>query len=75
MTPEFQTEIKERKLPETIAKLLWQRDIRTPEQLRRFLDPQLTDFHDPFLMADMDKVVTRIQQAVKRRKNLGLWGL
>lgn len=74
MTPEFQTEIKERKLPETIAKLLWQRNIRTPEQLRRFLDPQLTDFHDPFLMADMDKVVTRIQQAVENGEKILVYG-
>lgn len=74
MTPEFQAEINERKLPETIAKLLWQRNIRTQDQLRRFLDPQLTDFHDPFLMADMDKVVTRIQQAVENGEKILVYG-
>ena len=74
VTAEFQAEIKEWDLPENIAKLLWQRNIRNKEELRRFLDPQLTDFHNPFLMQDMDKVVSRIQQAVEAGEKILVYG-
>ena len=74
VSAEFQEEINERNLPEHIAKLLWQRNIRSKDELRRFLDPQLTDFHNPFLMQDMDKVVSRIQQAVAAGEKILVYG-
>lgn len=74
LTDEFRKLIQERGLSEAIAKLLWQRNIREPEALELFLNPQLTDLYDPFLFYDMDKVVVRLQQAIADGERILVYG-
>lgn len=58
----------------TIATLLVQRGIETFEQAKTFFRPTLEDLHDPYLMKDMDKAVTRIEQAIVNEENILVFG-
>ena len=57
-------------LSRSIASLLIQRGIKTPEAAKKYFRPQLSDLHDPFLMKDMDKAVKRLNQAIGDRKSV-----
>ncbi len=57
-----------------IASLLVQRGIETFEDAKKFFRPSLEDLHDPFLMKDMDKAVSRIKKAVDARENIMVYG-
>jgi len=59
---------------EIIATLLLQRGIKTYEEARSFFRPSLDDLHDPFLMKDMDKAVSRIEKAIKNSENILVFG-
>lgn len=64
----------ELKIDEIIATLLVQRGIETYEQARTFFRPTLADLHDPYLMKDMDKAVTRIEKAINNNENILIFG-
>ncbi|MBN8640551.1 MAG: single-stranded-DNA-specific exonuclease RecJ [Flavobacteriales bacterium] len=64
----------ELKIDEIIANLLVQRGIETYEQARTFFRPTLADLHDPYLMKDMDKAVTRIEKAINNNENILIFG-
>ena len=57
-----------------MARLLVQRGIETYEQAKNFFHPDLNDLHDPFLMKDMDKAVSRIQHALDNREGILVYG-
>jgi single-stranded-DNA-specific exonuclease len=59
---------------EVIASLLVQRGIDTYEAAKHFFRPSLDDLHDPFLMKDMDKAVSRIEQAIANEENILVYG-
>ena len=59
---------------ETIATLLVQRGIATFEQAKTFFRPTLEDLHNPYLMKDMDKAVSRIEKAIANNKNILVFG-
>ena len=59
---------------EIVAMLLLQRGIETYEDAKTFFRPSLEDLHDPFLMKDMDKAVTRIQAALSKEENILVYG-
>ena len=59
---------------ESIASLLVQRGIETYEDAKLFFRPSLSDLHDPYLMKDMDKAVTRIEQAIENNENILVYG-
>lgn len=58
----------------TIAGLLVQRGVETYEDARSFFRPTLDNLHDPFLMKDMDKAVSRIEQAISNEENILVFG-
>ena len=62
------------KVSELIATLLVQRGIETFEQARQFFRPSLDDLHDPYLMKDMDKAVSRIEKAIEKGENILVFG-
>ncbi|MBL7942352.1 MAG: single-stranded-DNA-specific exonuclease RecJ [Flavobacteriales bacterium] len=57
-----------------IAKLLIQRGITTTEAAYRFFHPNLEYLHDPFLMADMDKAVSRLCRASEENEKILVYG-
>lgn len=58
----------------SLAEILVQRDISTFEKARNFFRPQLSQLHDPFLMKDMDKAITRIDRAVAENEKVLIYG-
>ena len=57
-----------------VATLLVQRGIETFEDAKRFFRPSLDDLHDPYLMKDMEKAVTRIEKAIENEENILVFG-
>lgn len=57
-----------------LATLLVQRGIKTFDQARAFFRPRLTQLHDPFLMKDMDRAVHRIENAIRYREKILVYG-
>jgi single-stranded-DNA-specific exonuclease len=59
---------------ELVATLLVQRGIETFEEARQFFRPTFDDLHDPYLMKDMDKAVSRIESAIANGENILVFG-
>lgn len=59
---------------EKIANLLVQRGVETFEEARIFFRPELKDLHDPFLMKDMDKAVSRLKKAIEDKEKILIYG-
>lgn len=59
---------------EIIATLLVQRGIETFEQAKTFFRPTLEDLHNPYLMKDMEKAVSRIEKAITNNENILVFG-
>ena len=57
-----------------LAKLLVLRDIHTFDEARRFFRPDFADLHDPFLMADMEKAVDRLTDAIQDNEKIMIYG-
>ena len=57
-----------------LANLLVQRGVCTFEEARSFFRPRLEDLHDPFLMADMDKAVERVHDAIVKGEKILVYG-
>ncbi|MBE5735687.1 MAG: single-stranded-DNA-specific exonuclease RecJ [Clostridiales bacterium] len=62
------------KLDQNIIKLLYLRGYKTKEQISDFLSPKVTKFYDPYLLKDMDKVVSRIRRAIRTRESVVILG-
>lgn len=57
-----------------LAQLLVQREIHTFEEARQFFRPDFANLHDPFLMADMDKAVERMTNAIQDNEKILIYG-
>ena len=57
-----------------IARLLVQRGIKTREQVREFFSPSFSQLHDPSLMRDMDKAVSRLNDALGSKEKIMIYG-
>ena len=61
-------------VPRLIRRLLAGRDIDEPEHARRFLESDLRQLHDPFLMPDMDRAVSVIDETLQRGGSIFIFG-
>lgn len=61
-------------LNDLLATILSNREITEEEQIRLFLNPTRNDFHDPFLIADMDIAVQRIIKAIENKEKVTIYG-
>ncbi len=59
---------------EVIATLLVQRGIDSYDTAKAYFRPNLEQLHDPFLMQDMDKAVTRLLQAIEQNEAVMVYG-
>ena len=57
-----------------VATLLLQRGIETYNEAKTFFRPSLNDLHDPFLMKDMDKAVSRVEKALSNNESILVFG-
>ncbi len=57
-----------------LATILVNRNITEKEEIRLFLEPTRNDFHDPFLITDMEKAVKRIIQAIEKQEKVTIYG-
>lgn len=58
----------------TLPELLMRRGVRTVEDANGFFSPSLDDLHDPFLLADMDKAVNRLNKAMGAKERIMIYG-
>ncbi len=65
---------RELKLTPLVARLLCQRGFHDPARVRPFLDPKLTDLHDPSLMPGIDRAARRLDQAVRQKQPIVVYG-
>ncbi|HHW30226.1 MAG TPA: single-stranded-DNA-specific exonuclease RecJ [Clostridiaceae bacterium] len=57
-----------------LAKVLLSRGIKDPDYIKDFINPSPDDFHDPFLLKDMDKAVDRIWKAIQNKEKIIIYG-
>ena len=61
-------------LNKLISTILANRNITTEEEIRLFLSPTRKDFHNPFLITDMEKSVERIIKAIENNEKVTIYG-
>ncbi len=57
-----------------LARLLARRGITDAESGHKFLNPSISDLHDPFLMRDMREAVDCVLRAVEQKKKILIYG-
>lgn len=61
-------------LSSLLVNILINRGITTVEEVELFLNPTRNDFHEPFLMPDMEKAVNRILKAIENNEKVIIYG-
>ena len=54
--------------------LLVSRGIKTFQEVKDFMVPEISQLHDPFLMRDMDKAVERLSLALESGEKILIYG-
>jgi len=57
-----------------IARLLYNRGLRSTEDINRFFDIDLSHLHDPMLLLDVENAVKRIEQALENDERITVYG-
>ena len=57
-----------------VASIIAGKGLKTDEEIEVFLHPRRTDFHNPFLMPDMEKAANRIVKAIKNNEKVAIYG-
>ncbi|HPG31260.1 MAG TPA: single-stranded-DNA-specific exonuclease RecJ [bacterium] len=65
---------KQSELPEIITKILLSRNIDTPEKIKKFLYPEISDLYNPFLLKDTRKSVELINSAIANKTKILVFG-
>ena len=61
-------------LSKLTLQLLWDRKLKTQKVIDEFFNPDYDeDLHDPFLMKDIKKAITRIEQASKNKEKVAIF--
>ncbi|WP_114752373.1 single-stranded-DNA-specific exonuclease RecJ [Pleomorphovibrio marinus] len=58
----------------TLANVLVNRGVDNFQKAKNFFRPDLDKLHDPFLMKDMEKAVTRLQSAIENKEKILVYG-
>ena len=58
----------------SLARILVQRGILSFDDARHFFRPQMSKLHDPYLMKDMDRAISRIDKALEKNEKILIYG-
>lgn len=72
MSQEFSEKFPE--IDQITLQLLYNRNLKTQNQIDEFLYPDYANLHDPFLFIDMQKSVERILKAVEAKEKIVVYG-
>lgn len=61
-------------ISEVLARCLVNKGLKTPEEIKRFLFPNLKELHDPFLLKDMDKACMLLRDKITEGKKIRIIG-
>lgn len=61
-------------LPDILSTVLVNRNIVNDNDIIKYLEPTRNDFHDPYLMPDMENAVNRIIKAIKNKEKTIIYG-
>ncbi len=61
-------------IPEVIAKVLVDRGVTDNNQVEMYLNPTRQNFHDPFLMPDMNLAADEIMKAIEEKRKVIIYG-
>jgi single-stranded-DNA-specific exonuclease len=62
------------RLNKTVAQILINRGVTDLEKAEKFINPSLSDLHDPFLLGGMDRLCARLRQAIKNCETVVVYG-
>ncbi|HEX9062976.1 MAG TPA: single-stranded-DNA-specific exonuclease RecJ [Clostridia bacterium] len=65
---------KETGIHPLVCKVLTARGMDEPEKIKEFLEPSIDKMHDPFLLNDMEKAVSRIVKAIDSKEKIAIYG-
>ena len=65
---------KKYNLDELLARILVNKGITEKEEIDIFINPTRRDFHNPFLMPDMNVAVNRILKAIRKKEKIIIYG-
>ena len=57
-----------------LATIIVNKNLKTKEEIEIFLNPTRNDFHDPYLMPDMEMAVNRIIKAIESKEKVIIYG-
>ncbi len=66
--------VKDWNLCRILARILVNRNITQKDEIDLFMNPTRKDFHNPFLMPDMEIIVDRVLQAIERKEKIMIYG-
>ena len=61
-------------ISELLATVLYNREVLDDDEIDVFLNPKRSDFHDPYLMPDMEVAVNRIIKAIENKEKVMIYG-
>ncbi len=61
-------------IPKNVVKILIKRDIATPQEIDRFLNPKLSDLEDPFTLKGMKEGIERVVKALFDNEKITIYG-
>ncbi len=61
-------------IPPVLLQVLYNRGLTDPAHIQAFLEGRYLESTDPFLLADMDKAVARIEQAIAHNETIIVYG-
>lgn len=61
-------------ISELLATVMINRGIEQDEDIEIFLNPTRNNFHNPFLMPDMEKAIDRIEKAIENKEKVIIYG-